>query len=174
PNAYEAITYGKGTWVIHMLHEMLRDPNAKDPDERFRELLRSLLDEHRFHSLSTGDLQRAIEQRMTAAMDLEGTHSMDWFFDQWVRGTGIPHYAVDFRTSQHGKEFVVTGRLLQTGVDDVFTAAVPLYAGRPGGKQERLGVVVTTGPETHFRFVSKTRPPHISIDPHLTILSRTD
>ena len=107
-------------------------------------------------------------------MDLEGTHSMDWFFDQWVRGTGIPHYAVDFRTSQHGKEFVVTGRLLQTGVDDVFTAAVPLYAGRPGGKQERLGVVVTTGPETQFRFVSKTRPPNISIDPQLTMLSRTN
>jgi hypothetical protein len=174
PSAYETITYGKATWVIHMLHEMLRNPNANDPDERFRELLRSILSEHRFHSLSTDDLQRAVEQGMTPAMDMEGTHSMDWFFDQWVRGTGIPRYAVEFHVSPHGPEFLVTGRLMQTGVDDVFTAAVPLYGGRPGGKQERLGVVVTAGPETHFRFVSKIRPARISIDPHLTILSRTN
>ena len=173
PNAYETITYGKGTWVIHMLREMLRDPNAQDPDERFRDLLRSILNDHRFHSLSTEDLQRALEQRMAPAMDLEGSHSMDWFFEQWVRGTGIPHYAVEFRVTQHGQEYLVTGKLLQTGVEDIFTAPVPLYASRPGGKQERLGVVVTTGPETHFRFVSKTRPQHILIDPHLTILLRT-
>jgi peptidase M1-like protein len=174
PNAYEAVTYGKGTWVIHMLHEMLRNQNSKDPDERFRQLLRSLLDDHRFHSLSTEDLQRAVEAQMTPAMDLEGTRSMDWFFDQWVRGTGIPHYVVEFHASPHGKEFLVTGRLLQTGVADVFTAAVPLYAGRPAGKQERLGVVVTTGPETRFHFVSRTRPPRILIDPQQTILCRTD
>jgi Peptidase family M1 domain len=174
PSAYEAVIYGKGTWVIHMLHEMLRDPNARDPDERFRELLHSILSQHRFHSLSTEDLQRAVEQVMTSAMDLEGMHSMDWFFEQWVRGTGIPHYAVEFHVSPHGKEFLVTGSLVQAGVDDVFTAAVPLYAGRPGGKQEWLGVVVTAGPETHFRFVSKVRPAHILIDPQLTILSRSD
>ena len=99
---------------------------------------------------------------------------MDWFFEQWVRGTGIPHYAVEFHVSPRGQEFLVTGILMQTGVDDIFTAAVPLYGGRPGGKQERLGVVVTACPETHFRFVSKNRPLRISIDPHLTILSRTD
>jgi len=174
PGAYETVTYGKGTWVIHMLHEMLRDPDAGDPDGRFGELLRSILSQHRFHSLSTDDLQREVEQRMTPAMDLEGTHSMDWFFEQWVRGTGIPHYSVEFHVSPHDQEFLVTGRLLQTGVNDVFTVAVPLYAGRAGGKQERLGVVVTTGPETHFRFVSKIRPAHILIDPRLTILSRTE
>jgi hypothetical protein len=174
PNAYETITYGKATWVIHMLHEMLHDPNAADRDGRFRELLRSILDDHRFHSLSTDDFQRAVEQRMTPAMDLEGTHSMEWFFDQWVRGIGIPHYTVEFHVSPHGSEFLVTGRLIQSGVDDIFTAAVPLYGGRPGGKQERLGVVVTTGPETRFRFLSKIQPVRISIDPHLTILSRTN
>src|SRR5256886_3361169 len=33
---------------------------------------------------------------MTPAMALEGGRSMDWFFDEWVRGTGIPHYRVEF------------------------------------------------------------------------------
>jgi len=172
PTAYETITYGKGTWVIHMLHEMLRDSNAADPDERFRKLLLTILTDHRFHSLSTDDFQRAVERFMTPAMDLEGTHSMDWFFDQWVRGTGIPHYAVDFKVTPHGQEYLVTGTLVQSGVEAVFTSPVPLYGSRPGGKQERLGVVVTTGAETHFRFVAKFRPLHILIDPRLTVLSR--
>jgi len=174
PNAYEAVTYGKGAWVIHMLREMLRDPSAKDPDEKFRMLLQSILTEHRFHTISTSQFERAVEQLMTPEMDLEGSHSMDWFFDEWVRGTGIPRYKVEFQVRPHGQEFLVTGKLLQTGVDDIFTAAVPLYGGKPGGKLERLGAVVTTGPETRFRFVSKTRPPQIVVDPHMTILCRTD
>jgi len=174
PSAYEAITYGKGTWVIHMLREMMRDPRAGDPDGRFRELLRAMQTDYRFRALSTADFQREVEQRMTAAMDLENTHSMDWFFAQWVRGSGIPHYSVDFQVRPHGREFAVTGRLLQTGVDDIFTAAVPLYGGKSGGKLERLGVVLTTGTETRFHFVARNRPPRILIDPQLTILCRTD
>jgi hypothetical protein len=174
PNTYETVTYGKGTWVVHMLHEMMREPGAIDPDGRFRELLRAILIDFRFRAFSTTDFQREVEKRMTPAMDLESTHSMDWFFAQWVRGTGIPHYSVEFQVKPHGQGFLVTGKLLQTGVEDIFTAAVPLYGGKPGGKLERLGVVVTTGPETRFHFVVKNRPPRILVDPQLTLLCRTD
>lgn len=173
-DAYEAVIYGKGTWVIHMLHEMLRDPDAKDPDARFRNLLQSLLAEYRFRVLSTADLERAVEQEMTPAMDLEGTHSMDWFFDQWVRGTGIPKYSVEFRARPHGSEFLVIGKVRQSGVNDVFTAAVPLYAASSGGKLARLGTVVTTRPETGFHFLSRIRPTRILIDPHQTMLCQTE
>jgi hypothetical protein len=170
PDAYNTLIYGKGTWVIHMLREMLRDPNAKDPDARFRELLRAILAEHQFRPLSTADFQHAIEQHMTPAMDLEGTHRMDWFFDQWVRGTDLPRYTVKFEVTPHGNAFIVSGRLEQQGTEDVFTAPVPLYALRSGGKPERLGVVVTTGAETRFHFESRTRPTRIVIDPNLTLL----
>jgi hypothetical protein len=56
----------------------------------------------------------------------------------------------------------------------VFTATVPLYVARPGGKTERLGVVVTNGSETRFRFVTKLRPTKILIDPHSTVLCLTN
>ena len=172
PNAYETVTYGKGAWVIHMLREMLAEPNAADPDERFRELLKAILSDHYFAPLSTADFQKAIEKRMTPAMDLEGTHSMDWFFDQWVRSTGIPHYSVEFQVKPHDQEFLVTGKLIQRGVDEVFTEPVPLYGTRPGpgAKMEKLGVVVTNGTETRFRFVTKSRPVKILIDPRNTVL----
>jgi hypothetical protein len=174
PNAYETVTYGKGAWVIHMIREMLADPNTADPDTRFRELLKAILSEHRFAPLSTADFERAIEERMRPAMDLEGTHSMDWFFDQWVRSTGIPHYSVEFQVKPHDQAFLVTGKLIQSGVDEVFTAPVPLYAGKPGGKLERLGVVVTNGTETRFRFVTKFHPAKILIDPRNTVLCLTN
>jgi hypothetical protein len=174
PNAYEAVTYGKGAWVIHMLRETLADPNIADPDARFRDLLKAILSEHRFAPLSTAEFQRAIERRMTPAMDLEGTHSMDWFFDEWVRSTGIPRYSVEYQVKPHGEEFLVTGRLMQSGVDEVFTAPVPLYSGKPRGKMERLGVVVTNGTETRFRFVTRFRPGKILIDPRNTVLCLTN
>jgi hypothetical protein len=170
PDAYTTLIYGKGTWVMHMLREMLRDATAKDPDARFRELLRAVLAEHQFRPLSTADFQHAVEQHMIPAMDLEGTHRMDWFFDQWVRGTDLPHYTVKFEVKPHGNAFVVSGKLEQLGTEDTFTAAVPLYAMRIGGKPERLGVVVTTGAVTRFHFESRIRPMRIVIDPNLTLL----
>src|SRR4029077_19457296 len=145
-----------------------------DPDGRFRGLLRAILTDYRFRALSTVDFQREVEKRMTPTMELESAHSMDWFFAQWVRGTGIPRYSVEFQVKPQGREFLVTGKLLQTGVGDIFTAAVPLYGGKTGGRLEQLGVVVTTGPETRFHFVAKNRPPRILIDPQLTLLCRTD
>lgn len=174
PNAYDAVIYGKGTWVIHMIREMLRDPAAKDPDARFHELLHSILAEYRFKPMSTAEFQRAVEQHMTPAIDLEDNHSMKWFFDEWVNSTGIPHFRVQFDVKPRGNEFLVSGKLEQSGVDDVFTAPVPLYASRTGEKPQKLGVVITTGPDTRFHFVSRFRPAHLVIDPHLTLLCRTD
>lgn len=170
PDAYETVIYGKGTWVMHMLREMMRDGSAKDPDARFRELLHFILTDYRFETISTAEFQRAVEKYMTPAMDLEGGHSMNWFFGEWVHATGIPHYHVQFDVKPHGNEFVVSGKLEQTGVDDVFTAAVPLYATRTGEKPQKLGVVVTTGPDTRFHFTSQFRPTHVTIDPHRTLL----
>ncbi len=174
PDGYDSVVYGKGTWTIHMLRMMLYDPKAKDPDARFTELLHFLLSHYQFRALSTADFERAVEQFMTPAMDLEGNHSMDWFFDEWVRGTGIPRYAVEFEVRPHGKEFLVRGKLKQADVPQDFTAAVPIYAARPGSRPLLLGTVATTGPETSFQFVSVVRPRHLLIDPHLTLLCRTE
>jgi hypothetical protein len=174
PDAYSTITYGKGTWVIHMLHEMMRDPSSSDPDAKFRELLQSILKDYKYLPFSTEDFQHAIERHMTPAMDLEGSHRMKWFFDQWVRGTGIPHYTVKYEVKPKGQEFVVTGALHQTGVSDVFTAPIPIYASHGPGKPEKLGVVITTGNETQFHFGTRTRPSKLVIDPQLTVLCSTN
>jgi Peptidase family M1 domain len=173
PEAYGTIIYGKGAWVMHMIREMLRDPAASDPDGRFRRLLQSILAQYRFKPLSTGDFQRAVEAAMTRSMDLEGDHTMNWFFGEWVKNTGIPEYSVQFEARLHRREFVLSGTLKQAKVDDLFTEAVPLYAERSGRRPERLGIVVTTGTATKFRFVSRFRPTRIVVDPEMTLLCTT-
>ncbi len=174
PDAYDAILYGKGTWVIHMLRMMLRDSTAKDPDARFIELLHSVLTQFRFQPLSTAEFEHAVEQVMTPAMDVDDSHSLDWFFDEWVRGTGLPRYGVSFHVQPERTGFRVIGTLRQSAVPDDFTALVPLYASHPSGKPVYLGTVLTTGSTTSFQFVTRFAPRRILIDPQLTLLCHTE
>ncbi len=170
--AYVRILYGKGPWIFHMLRMMMRDPKAKDPEARFQQLLSGLMESHRHRPLTTADLRQAVEKLMTPEMDLESNRSMEWFFDQWVRHTGIPRYSVTFevRPGGKGQGFIVTGTLKQEGVPETFTAAVPLYAPRTASKPAVVGTVITAGIETTFQFAVRSRPRRLLIDPNRTLL----
>jgi peptidase M1-like protein len=173
PLGFEQVIYSKGAWVMHMLHEELRQPNTKNPDERFNTLLHTLMAKYSYRALSTDDLQHEVEAVMTKSMDLEGGRSMEWFFDQWVRGTAIPSYRVEFSVHNTDKGFLVRGKLFQENVPHSFLAPVPLYAGSTVGHASYLGTVIASGPETSFHFISKTDPHKLVIDPQMTLLCVT-
>jgi hypothetical protein len=170
PEGFEQVVYAKGAWIFHMLREMLREPGSKNPDARFIGLLRTLQTKYAYRALSTEDLQHEIEAVMTPAMGIEGKGSMEWFFADWVRGTGIPQYRVEFSVKRSEKGFAVRGKLLQTGVADSFVAPVPIYASNGG----YLGRVIAGGPETPFRFISSREPGKLLIDPQMTLLCVTE
>jgi hypothetical protein len=173
PSGYEEIVYSKGSWIIHMLREMLRQPGAKNPDARFTALLQTLVAKYAYRALSTDDLRHEVESVMTPGMDLEGGRSMEWFFEEWVRGTGIPHYRVEFTARHTEKGFEVRGKLFQTGVPRSFIARVPLYSGG-AGHGVPLGTVVAAGPETSFHFVVPVLPHKIVVDPQMTLLCASE
>jgi hypothetical protein len=173
PSGFEQVIYGKGAWVIHMLREMLRQPGAKNPDARFCALLHTLATKYAYRALSTSDLQHEVEVVMTPSMDLEGGRSMEWFFEQWVRGTGVPHYRVEYNVHPSDKGYVVRGKLYQENVPRSFLAPVPLYTGANPAHAAFLGVVVAAGPETSFHFTMLTEPHKILIDPQMTLLCVT-
>ncbi len=166
PDGFERVIYAKGSWVIHMIREMLREPGAKDPDARFVALLHTLLAKYSYRGLSTGDLQREVEAVMTPAMDVEGNHSMDWFFDEWVRGVGIPHYRLEYTTRRTEKGYLIRGKIFQTGVPRFFVMPVPLYS----GDGSYLGRVIAGGPESNFLLVAHKAPGRIAVDPRMTLL----
>jgi peptidase M1-like protein len=174
PDAYEVVVYSKGAWIIHMLREMLREPNTKEPDARFIALLHTLVIKYGQKALSTDQLQKEVEAVMTPKMDLEGGRSMEWFFAEYVRGTGIPHYKVEFTTRRTEKGFQVRGKLFQSGVPRSFIAPVPLYVGSAPGRSVFLGTVQAAGDETSFSFNTASEPHKILIDPRMTLLCAAD
>jgi peptidase M1-like protein len=173
PTAYEEIIYSKGSWIIHMLREMLRQPGARNPDARFSALLQTLVTKYAYRALSTDDLRHEVEAVMTPVMDLEGGRSMEWFFEEWVRGTGIPHYRVEFTAHHTEKGYQIRGKLFQTGVPRSFVASVPLYAGG-AGHGALLGTVVAAGPETSFHFDTPNLTHKIVVDPRMTLLCTSE
>jgi hypothetical protein len=173
PGAYEDLIYSKGAWVMHMLREMLRQPGA-NPDARFNALLHTLITKYSYRALSTQDLRREVEAVMIPSMDLESGHSMEWFFEQWVEGTGIPHYRVDFSSHKTDNGYVIRGKLFQTNVPQSFIARVPLYARSATGGPVLIGTVVAAGPETSFHFASATPARKLVIDPQMTLLCTTE
>jgi hypothetical protein len=173
PAGFEEVIYGKGAWVIHMLREMLRQPGAKNPDARFYGLLHTLATKYAYRALSTSDLQHEVEAVMTPSMDLEGGRSMEWFFEQWVRGTGVPRYRVEYSVHNTDKGYLVRGKLYQEDVPRSFIAPVPLYTGANAAHAVLLGIVVAAGPETSFHFTTQTEPHKILVDPQMTLLCVT-
>jgi hypothetical protein len=174
PDAYDVVVYSKGAWIFHMLREMLREPNSRDPDARFTALLHTLVAKYSQKALSTEQLQREVEAVMTPKMDLEGGRSMEWFFQQYVHGTGIPHYKVEFTAHRTEKGFQVRGKLHQRGVPRSFIAPVPLYVSSGVGHAVFLGNVVTSGDETSFSFNTQTDPRKLLVDPRMTLLCSTE
>jgi hypothetical protein len=77
-------------------------------------------------------------------MDLDGNHKMDWFFNQYVYGTGIPQYSfhVAVEATADGKSHL-KGEITRTGVPETWKDVVPLYA-HLGEKALRLGVLSVT------------------------------
>src|SRR5262249_17245534 len=84
---------------------------------------------------------------------------LDWFFDDWVFGTGIPEYALYYKVESAGNAFIVEGKIKQSKVADDFAMPVPLY-----GDDQLLGTVNVSEDEGAFRFRVAKRPEKVVID----------
>lgn len=167
---FEIVVYSKGAWVIHMIREMLRQSGTRTPDAKFQSFLQNLYKKYQYRALSTIDLQHELEAVMTPAMDLDGNHSMEWFMEDWIRGTGVPHYKIEYSTKRSEKGFIVRGKLLQSRVPRGFVAPVPIYSA--GGSY--LGRVIASGDETQFHFTAAADPGKLQVDPQMTVLCVVD
>ncbi|MBV9295276.1 MAG: hypothetical protein JO145_06845 [Acidobacteriaceae bacterium] len=128
--AWHAIIYEKGTWVLHMLHQRLGDENFRKMEER-------MLQEYASKPISNEDF-RKVASNFVPAEQPDGTLGL--FFDTWVYGTGIPK----MRLKTAGKNT----ELDLSGVDEDFTADVPLTCKSKEGRQQTRWVRVSNGSNT--------------------------
>jgi len=166
PNGYMIVTPAKAAWVIHMLRMMMRS-GGDNADQEFTSAIKDFLTQFHRKNASTWDFKKVLEAHMTKSMDVRGDRKLDWFFDDWVMGTGIPAYAIEYNIRPAASGFVIEGHIVQSGVPDDFSMPVPLYA-----DDQLLGRVIVSSDEGKFRFTVQKRPGKVTVDPEDTILKQ--
>ncbi len=143
-SSYQNLIYSKGGYVLQVLRMQLSDSRNADPDHLFKDLMQDYCKTFDNRAASTEDFKAIVEKHMTRAMDLDGNHKMDWFFNQYVYGTGIPQYSfhASAEATPDGKTHI-KGELSRSGVPETWKDAVPLYA-HIGDKTVRLGMLSMT------------------------------
>jgi hypothetical protein len=152
---YAAALRNKSAWIMHMLRYILQANRGEAAFVDFVAEMRMLFGAK---SISTYDFKALAEKH--------AGKTLDWFFDGWVFGTGIPAYKLDYKIDPGPGGFVVSGSILQSGVPDIFEMPVPLYA-----DDALLGLVNVSVDGGDFRFTTRSRPQQIHVDPKGTILT---
>jgi Peptidase family M1 domain len=182
PVGYEAISYGRGTWLFHMLRSMLRDgererthsANLTDAqaDAPFLRALGKIRERYQERAISTREFLQVLEDELPPSLRYEGHKSLDWFYEGWINGTAVPHLelqSVKYAPKAGGS--VVTGTVIQKDAPKELVTVVPVYA-ELGGKNVLLGQVFADGPETSFRLSAPPGTRKVILDPYQTVLTR--
>jgi hypothetical protein len=179
PTGYEAISYGRGTWLFHMLRNMLRDAERGSQgsktgttDEPFVRVLRRIRERYEGKPITTRELLQAFEEELPRSIWYERRKSLDWFYQSWVNGTAVPRFELrGLKYADRPGATAVSGVILQKDAPDNLVTLVPLYAS-VAGKMVLISQVFADGPETHFQVSASPGARRVVVDPELTLLSR--
>lgn len=164
PTAPQFIIYNKGGYVLTMLRMMMVDLTKPDPDARFEAMMHDFCDTFNNKAASTEDFKAIAEKHMTPGMDLQKNHKLDWFFNQYVYGTGIPHYEFHYDVQSAGTgQWKLSGSLKRSGVPDNWMDVVPIFV-QHNGQTVRLGSIPTTKPDYQFSTTLPFDPGKVQIN----------
>jgi hypothetical protein len=143
PGGYRYTNYEKGGYVLHMLQQLMYDP--KEGSKYFAEMMQDFVRQFMNRNATTEDFQHVVEQHMRPGMDLARNGKLDWFFSEWVYGTAVPRYKLDYEVAeQPGGKWLLKGSIAQSEVGPEFLMAVPVYADFDG-QLVRLGAAGIAG-----------------------------
>jgi hypothetical protein len=154
--ASQAIGYGKGAMVFHMIRKMLGDT-------AFWEALREIYREKRFQKVSWQDFQKTFERH--------GQCDLGVFFDQWVNRKGAPRLSLDSVAAEPmGGLWKVRAFIVQKQpvYDLLLTVSLETESIR-GSKTLSL-----SGPVTFFEAPSFGRPLRLLVDPDFHLFRALD
>src|SRR6266550_894547 len=154
--AYQSIVFHKGAMVFRMLRETMGT-------EKFDRLLRTYLEQYRGKNASIDNFEQLATQG--------AGENMRYFFAQWIEGTGVPEFTVDYQIirTRAGK-FRTRGTVKQTL--ETLRMPVQLLLRSEGDSQ----TIVTTieGRSEDFDFESNGQPIEVLVDPNNKILRMSD
>lgn len=171
PMSYQDLIYSKGGYLLHMLRMQLWDSKNPDPDHAFKAMMWDYCAMFDNKAASTEDFKAIVEKHMTRGMDLAGNHKMDWFFQQYVYGTGMPQYTlhVALTPTPDGKTSV-TGTLERSGVAADWKDAIPMYI-HAEGKVTRVGMISARSATEKLDFVLPMKVDKLTINDNEDLLA---
>jgi hypothetical protein len=132
------LIYPKGAYILHMMRMMMWD--RKTGDQNFKAAMQDFVQTYSGKAATTEDFKAMMEKHMTAEMDMEGNRRLDWFFNEYVYGTALPTYKIDYKFEKGADGDIVFGfKVTQSGVDDTFRMIVPVYLELADGRTVNLG-----------------------------------
>jgi aminopeptidase N len=154
--AYQSIVFYKGSMVFRMLRETIGREN-------FDRLLRTFLETYKGKNASIDDFEK-----LTAKVTNE---NLRYFFAQWVEGTGVPEFTVDYQIirTRAGK-FRTRGTVKQNL--EALRMPVELLLRAEGDNQQTI--VRVEGRSEDFDFESNGQPIEVIVDPNNKILRMSD
>lgn len=162
PEHYATVVYRKGAWVVHMLRNLMLDFRTMSED-RFSAMMADFYATYRGRRASTGDFQRTVEKHFGL--------SMDWFFNQWVRGTAVPTYTLSWQTEpQADGKLLLRFRVRQEKVPPDFIMPVPLQIEFPDGSRATIRVNVR-GEKVEGELPVPGQPVRLTLNPLQSVLA---
>jgi aminopeptidase N len=156
-SAYQSIVFYKGAMVFSMLRETL----GKD---KFDELLEKFVEQFRTKNASIDDFERLTSQ--------VAGRNMRYFFAQWLEGTGVPEFNVDYQIirTRNGK-FRTRGTARQNFENLNMPVDITL---RSEGGDVQTKKLLFSGKSEDFDFESSGQPIEAEVDPNNKILRMSD
>lgn len=154
--AYKSIVFYKGAMVFRMLRESMGT-------QKFNQLLRKFLEQFRNKNASIDDFERLTTQ--------VAGKNMRYFFAQWVEGTGVPEFSVDYQIirTRAGK-FRTRGTVRQNFENLHLPVELTLHS--EGDSQTKI--LYLAGTSEDFDFESNGQPVSAEVDPNDKILRMSD
>lgn len=157
PRAANAVLYGKGTWIIHMLRRQLGDA-------RFMKMLVELRRRYEWKTITTDEFRQLCAEFLPAGS--RDPKLID-FFDQWVYDIGIPTLKLTYSVA--GRK--LTGTLTQTDVPDDFSVTVPVEI-RAGAAKPVVKLIRTADEPVRFTVDVPGPGARATLDPEWSVLRR--
>ena len=141
------LIYPKGGYILHMLRMMMWD--NRTGDQKFIEMMHDFVKTYGNRVATTEDFKAMVEKHMTPGMDATRDGKMDWFFNEYVYGTALPHYELNY-SYENGPNNTLEMKfqVTQSGVTDGFIMMVPVYLELADGRIIRLGACRIEGNHT--------------------------
>jgi hypothetical protein len=178
PGGYDAINYGRGTWLFHMLRTMLADAAQQEgqklsPDQDlFVRAMHKIHDRYEGKAISTRELLNVFAEDLPPSLRHGGKSSLDWYLEGWVNGVSLPKLELkSVRFAPRQASVTVTGTILQKDAPKDLVTSVPIYAVISGRQPVLLGRVFADGDESSFRLTAPAGTHKLLLDPYDTVLT---